>query len=331
MALLTQARFPDISENAGHYESFYLKAAHPAGGKAVWIRHTIHRRPGHEPSASVWFTWFDADAAGPQATKATFAVAELSFPASGYIQVGDSVLEPGHAHGGAASESLAATWDLRFTTEGEPLHHLPYEFLYRSKLPKTKLLSPHPCARYSGSITVADARIEIDSWPGMVGHNWGAEHAERWIWIHAADLGGSAGDYVDIAMGRVKIGPGTSPWVANGRIVIEGEPHRLGGFRGTYGTEIAEAPTTCEFTIPGKNVNVKGRVSAPAKDFVAWVYADPKGPEHHAMNCSIADLELRIERPHKRHAQIDVPGGAVYELGTRDHDHGHSVQPYPDG
>jgi hypothetical protein len=23
---------------------------------------------------------------------------------------------------------------------------------------------------------------------GMVGHNWGGEHAERWIWLHGLDF-----------------------------------------------------------------------------------------------------------------------------------------------
>ena len=44
----TQARFPDIPEKAGHYESFYLKLVQPGGGRAAWIRHTVHKRPGEE-------------------------------------------------------------------------------------------------------------------------------------------------------------------------------------------------------------------------------------------------------------------------------------------
>ncbi len=40
-----------------------------------------------------------------------------------------------------------------------------------------------------------------------------------------------------------------------------------------------------------------GRVGGERKDFVAWIYADPVGPEHNTLNCSISDLELRVERP----------------------------------
>ena len=44
-AVRTKARFPAIARDAGHYESFYIKAARPDGGLGVWIRHTIHKRP----------------------------------------------------------------------------------------------------------------------------------------------------------------------------------------------------------------------------------------------------------------------------------------------
>jgi hypothetical protein len=327
----TEAKFPHVPAAAGHYESFYIKATEPGGGRAIWIRHTIHQRPGELATASLWFTYFDSGAPGPQATKQTFGRDQLSFPAGAYIEIGESVLEPGRARGGATSESLTAAWDLEFTDESEPFHHLPYEVMYRTKLPRTKFLSPYPTASFTGTVTVGDERIEVGGWPGMIGHNWGAEHAERWVWIQASGLGGHPGDYVDIAAGRINVGRWTTPWVANGRIVIDGEPYRVGGFRGTYGTEIDEHPTACEFTIPGKGVNLKGRVSAPAKDFVAWIYADPKGPAHHTLNCSISDLELRVERAGKPHAHLGVTGAAAYEFGTRDTDHGMPLQPFPDG
>lgn len=327
----TEARFPEVAASAGHYESFYLKASHPGGGRAVWLRHTTHQRPGEAPQGSLWLTAFDADAPGPRATKATFGAGEISAPDGAYVEIGGAVLEPGRAHGSIASEALPASWDLSFTGDSEPLRHLHSDFLYRSRLPKTKLESPHPCASFQGEVELGDETIELDGWPGMVGHNWGSEHAERWVWIQASGLGGDPRDYLDVAIGRVKLGPATTPWIANGRLVLEGEPYRLGGLGNAYGTELEEGPDGCTFTFPGKNVNVKGRVSAPLKDFVAWVYADPKGPEHNALNCSISDLELKVERPGARHARIEMAGVAAYELGTRETDHGIPLQPYSDG
>jgi hypothetical protein len=327
----TEARFPAVPAKAGHYESFYIKATQPGGGRGVWIRHTIHKAPGEDANGSLWFTYFDADAPGPRATKQTFPQSALSVPDGGYVTVGSAALTPGHARGSAASDPLTAAWELSFSDDSEPFHHLPYDFLYNARLPKTKFLSPYPAASFSGSLDLGGERIELEGWPGMIGHNWGAEHAERWVWIQAPDLNGVRGDYVDIAAGRIKVGPMTSPWVANGMIVIDGVEHRLGGFDRIYGTRIEEEPTGCEFEFPGRGVNVKGRVSAPAKDFVAWIYADPKGPEHHTLNCSISDLELKVERAGKSHARFEVAGAAAYEFGSRDKDHGVPLQPFPDG
>ena len=53
------------------YESFYLKAADPAQGLALWIRYTVHKRPGHPAEDSAWVTLFDRAAPGPLAAKQT--------------------------------------------------------------------------------------------------------------------------------------------------------------------------------------------------------------------------------------------------------------------
>ncbi|HEX6116312.1 MAG TPA: hypothetical protein VFY99_04380 [Solirubrobacterales bacterium] len=334
----TQARFPSVGPKAGHYESFYIKATRPGGGLGVWIRHTVHKRPGEPATASVWFTVFDADAGGPLATKITVPESELSVPPGGYIRVDGATLSPGAAAGSIATDALSASWDLTFEDANDPFHHLPYDFLYGAPLPKTKFLSPYPDARYSGRVTAGDREIELDGWPGMVGHNWGAEHAERWVWVQGAQLedeGAGEGEggpsWFDMAVGRIKIGPWTTPWVGNGMLCLDGERHRLGGFDRARGTKVAEQPTSCDFGLTGKGISVRGRVGSEPRNFVAWVYADPVGPEHNTLNCSISDLELTVERDGRPARRLGVAGAAAYEFGTRETDHGIPVQPYPDG
>ena len=326
----TEARFPAVGIETGHYESFYIKAGSPDGGRAVWLRHTVHKRPSEEPTASLWLTVFDAKEAAPRATKATFGSAELAAGDGLYIRVGDAALADGRANGSISAGGADASWDLRFTEGREALYHLPYERLYRTRLPRTKLLSPYPASRFDGEVTFGGERIALTGWPGMVGHNWGSEHAERWIWLQASDLGERTGDYLDVALGRVRVGRWTTPWLANGQIVLDGEPLRIGGLTSAYGTDIDEAPASCEFVLPGRRVRVRGRVEADPKDIVAWVYADPKGPEHHTLNCSIAKLRLEVERPGSKTATVEA-AGAAYELGSRDTTHGIPVQPFPDG
>src|SRR5664279_4018693 len=91
------ARFLRVIKKAGHYESFYLKACEPGGGRGLWIRHTVHKRPGAEPNASIWFVLFDRLADGPRATKVTVPAAGLSVPEGSWIRVGDAEIGPGRA------------------------------------------------------------------------------------------------------------------------------------------------------------------------------------------------------------------------------------------
>jgi hypothetical protein len=326
------ARFPRVAAKAGHYESFYLKAARPGGGQALWIRHTVHKRPGAEPNASIWFVLFDREAEGPRATKVTVPAAELSVPDGGWIQVDGARIGPGRAEGGVGTDALRASWELDFEGDGVPCKYLPADWLYEAPLPKTKFVAPYPEARFSGTLTVEGADpIALDGWPGMIGHNWGTEHAERWVWLEGTGFEDAPGAYFDAGAARIRVGPWTTPWVPSGMLVLDGERHRLGGFGRSRSADVEDTPTACSFVLPGEDVVVRGRVSAPKKDFVGWVYADPDGPEHNTVNCSAADLELTVERPARPARTLTLPAGAAYECGMRETDHGIPIQPYPDG
>ena len=179
-------------------------------------------------------------------------------------------------------------------------------------------------------MTIDGERLALDAWPGMIGHNWGSEHAERWTWIQANEFRGADG-YLDAALGRIKVGPLTTPWIGNAMLRLDGEAHRLGGFDRIRSTRIDDRPTECLFELAGKGVRVRGRVGSEPRNFVAWVYADPVGPEHNTLNCSIADLELTVEREGRKLRLLECAGAAAYEIGMRETDHGIPVQPYGDG
>jgi hypothetical protein len=315
----TEARFTAVPIEAGHYESFYLKACHPEEPIGVWIRYTVHKRPGAPPNGSLWVTLFDGGAQSPRAHKET-----LPGPTSGadWIGVGEAFMRAGAAAGAIDG----AEWDLRFSTSEPPLFHLPRGWMYRTRLPRTKLLSPVPAARFDGSLRVDGRTIAVDGWRGVIGHNWGAQHAERWIWLHGLT---EEGDWLDAALGKVKLGPVTTPWVASGAVSLGGRRHALGGPGRKL--SVRETPNRCEFEIAGRGLQVRGSVSAPRKDFVGWVYADPEGPEHHTVNCSIADLELTVEQGDRPQRRLELAGGGAYEFGMRETDHGIPIQPYPDG
>jgi hypothetical protein len=199
--------------------------------------------------------------------------------------------------------------------------------MYKAPIPRTKLTSPFPAARFSGRVAFGDRTVELDDWAGMVGHNWGAEHAERWIWLHGSNFEGHGPDtWLDAAIGRIKVGPWTTPWIANGVLSLNGERIPVGGIEKARATKVDEHPDHATLTLPGKDISVRADVRAPRERFVGWIYADPDGSQHNTVNCSIAELTLQV-----RGQTLHTPYGAAYELGMRETDHGMPIQPFPDG
>ena len=312
--LRSSARFPAVDRAAGHYESFYIKAAHASEPRAVWIRHTVWKAPGEEAVGSLWCTLFDASWERPVAWKETVAPERLGVAPGEYLHVGDGRLTPGLAE--------SPSWRLEFTGDSETFRYLPRDWMYRGKLPRTKAESLYPDLRYSGWAELDGRRLELDGWPGMIGHNWGAEHAERWIWLH----GQGDGWILDGTFGRIKIGPWTTPWVGNAFLDLDGRRHRLGGLGRVRSTTVDEAPDGCPFALAGDDgLQVESEIRAPRDTLVGWVYSDPGGGQHHVVHSSVADLRVTAGG-----RTLEARGGATYELGMRETTHGVPVQPFSD-
>jgi hypothetical protein len=297
--------------SGGGYESHYLRAVDPAHPRGAWIRRTTHQRPGAAPTGALWCTVWDHDAGPPYAVK-------QSFP------------EPAPAgwSGRAAAQGRSAAWALEPAGEEPRLRHLPREWMYRAPLPRTKLESPLPDAVFAGWIEAGGRRTEVAGWRGVVGHNWGSEHAERWVWLHAVGFDEAPGAWLDVALGRVRVGRAVTPWIANGALALDGRRYRLGGLRRR--PRVDARPGALEAALLGAGLVVHATVAAPAGQTVAFVYGDPGGGEHHALNCSIAQVRLRVERPGRPSLELATAHGGAYELGVRPGGHGVAVEPFRD-
>lgn len=352
---MAEAVFPSVAGPRGHYESFYLRAVDPHEPRGIWLRHTVHQPPGEPPTCALWCVLFERGAA-PRALKQTLSAEALAHGDGDWIRVGLAAIGPGHAHGQAqdlggavplgGGEAVpptggdpapigggrSAKWELRFTGAEAPLRHLPAERLYRAPVPRTKTESPCPEIAVEGRFEIDGRAVSIDGWRGMVGHNWGAEHAERWLWLNGLAFDGAPGAWFDVAVGRVRLGPVTTPWIANGAVAIDGVRHRLGGLGRARSTRVAERPDGCTFVLRGeRGIRVEGRLAPRPEERVAWRYADPEGGEHHAVNSSIAAIELTVRDPSGATRTLSSDHGGVFELGMRETDHGVPVQPYSDG
>jgi hypothetical protein len=322
---MTAAVFPTVAPGRGHYESFYLRAVDPARPRAIWIRHTVHQRPGEPATAAVWCTVFgDGE---PWAVKQSGLAPSL--PDGSWIGVGDSVMGAGHARGGAEAAGHRAAWELEIAGGAPPLRHLPREWLYRAALPRTKLESPQPDAVFAGWVELDGERLEIAGWPGMTGHNWGAEHAATWVWLHGTAFDEAPGAWLDLALGRVRVGGVLTPWVANGALTIDGERHRLGGLHRRARVRAATGELVAR--VPGRGASAQVTAIAPRESTVGFRYADPGGDaQHDVLHCSVAELRLRVERPGRQALELVTPHGAAYELGLPEGTAGMPLQPYPD-
>ena len=198
--------------------------------------------------------------------------------------------------------------------------------MYRAPLPRTKLESPLPDAVFSGWVEAGGRRTEVAGWRGMVGHNWGSEHAERWVWLHAVGFAEAPGAWLDVAIGRVRVGRAVTPWVANGALSLDGARLPLGGLGRVRSTRVDARPGSLRAVIGGAGVTIRASVSAPLEQTVAFEYLGG----HHALNCSIAEVHLRVERPGRPALELASAFGGAYELGVRETDHGVPVEPFPD-
>jgi hypothetical protein len=310
------------------YESFYLRAVAPHEPVGVWVRYTVHKRPGERAKGSVWCTVFDARRGRPWMHKLT--TEELSAPGDAWIAIGSSRLGDGFAEG----ECGGARWSLEAQAQEPELRHLPSGWMYRAPLPRTKLTSPSPSARFGGTFALPDGRtLELDGWRGMVGHNWGAEHAERWIWLHGVGFEEDESAWLDVALGRIKVAGRLTPWVANGAVGIAGERYRIGGL-GARGLRVEESTEGCRLSMPGaKGLRIDATVQVPRDSSAGWRYADPDGGEHEVANCSVARVELDVTGPDGRGARrLTSAHGGAYELGMRAGEtHGVPIAPFADG
>lgn len=301
------------------YESWYARLVSPDQPLAVWIRYTIDKVPGQEATGTVWFTLFDGEAERPVARRQQELPA--SVPDQGWVEIGESTIGPGGLRGGC----FEASWDLTFTPRAPALFHLPRPKLYDFPVPKTNPISPVPDGDFAGVIEAGDRRISLEGWRGMIGHNWGSEHAERWIWLHGSCFEEEPDAWIDIAMGRLRIAGRLLPWVANGAVHSGGQTRRVGGLF-ARGVEVTETPRRLEARVPVNGGGSLGfEINSPENLTVGWQYGDPADPDaeaHEVANCSAAAMTAELSLPDTAGIVLTTQHGAVYELGMTETDHG---------
>ena len=243
---------------------------------------------------------------------------ELTVPENGWISVGgEAAMGPGWADGGCGE----ACWSLRYTSTEAPLRHLRPEWLYRAPVPRTKLTSPAPAARFSGLLEITGSRpIELEGWPGMVGHNWG-RHTEQYVWGHCNAWDDGDDVVLEGGGGRTRVGGLLLPFRTVLAVRHHGTAYRMSDLASVARNESDVTTRRWRFRGRGPRVEVEGEMWAETDDLVGLFYPNPDGHTIHCLNSKIAHAEVTLRLAGRAPRKL-TSARAALEIGTPDPSHG---------
>ena len=274
-----------------HVESWFLRANHPTEPRAIWVKATILQGPKLS-LAEAWCSVFDGERTC--AVRTSVPLAEASFEA------GDLRVGPTRWQGMCSTGTLQElSWRLRWEPVpglGEPLCLLPSRRLVDGPLPKNKLLTPVPAARFEGGLSWAGQDWDLSGWLGMQGHNWGRAHAPEYAWGHCvfADAHGEPFAVVEGATGRIPVGPWLSPRLSLMTVRREGREYRFDRLVDTWlQSPLIDFPTW-ELRMRGTAGEAALVMRGRPDRMVCLGYDQPSGDRSFCLNSKTAQVELRV-------------------------------------
>lgn len=295
-----------------------VSARDPVAPRALWIRHARHRPQRGSESAALWCTVIDRDLGQqPAVIKQVFS----AFPP-------EAAASPGQFRGQAVLGEHSARWDLAITGERPSLRPLRPPVLYRAPLPRTKLEAVVPDGQVTGTLEVDGRAVSVSGWRGTAGHNWGSEHADSRVWLHAADFGAAPEAWLELVLARIRVGPARSPWTAMGALSLSGKPIALGGLGRR--SRVDASPDHLAADIYAQGTRLRLWVTLEEDAVVAVTYSDPRGGTRTVTHAAIASVELSMQRPGNRELTLSS-SHVAYEYGARQPMSGIVPQPLPEG
>ncbi len=280
----------------GFYEVYYLKFNDPLSQTAAWLRYTLTSPTRGEAKAELWGIFFDS-----QDPSRHFAIKE-SLPASALrwecnrfaLDLGESNLNQHGSQGLLENKSRRhrLAWDLDFDSDSPLFLHFPFDSMYKTKLPRTKVLSPHLDARFSGTLTADGRRIELAQVPGQQTHIWGTQHAKRWAWGHCNTFAEDPEAVIEALDSQVALGPLTSPPLKIFYLKAFGREFRLNRIQDILFSRSQWDLGTWTFSLRGGDLRVEGRLEVPSEDMLGVGYQDPDGTRLWCNNSKLANCQL---------------------------------------
>lgn len=316
-------------QRQGHYESFFLRANHPARALAFWIRYTVFS-PARQPDRAIgelWAVIANGESGRHVAVKKELPIGDCEFKADRLaVKIGEATLDERALHGAASSDAHQVRWNLRCHGGAPPVLLLP-ERLYGAKLPRAKSLVPAPMARFNGLIHVDGETLAVENWVGSQNHNWGSRHTDRYAFGQVCGFDNAPDSFLEIATARIRLGPLWTPAMTPMVLRHGGREFALNGAWQSLRAKASYRYFDWRFRCENSSAVIEGRISAAPSDFVGLRYYNPPGGVKWCLNSKLAACTLRLhDKGSGRTEELVARHRAAFEILTDDEDHGVRIQ-----
>ncbi len=314
---------------AGHYESYFQRANHPAEPRAFWIRYTIFSPAGRSQDAigELWAVVFNGGSGHHAVAKTEVPIDRCAFGNDRFaVRIADSKLAAGVLMGRAGSPSNGIAWNLSYTGGARPVFDLPLD-KYDARFPKAKALVGAPMARFTGTMTLNGETLEIDNWVGSQNHNWGVQHTDRYAWGQVCGFDNAPDSFLEIASARFKIGPFWSKLITPLVLRHAGKEYACNSLWQGLRARASYDYFTWRFATKSQLARIEGEIRAPREAFVGLRYYNPPGGVKYCLNSKIAGCALRVtDLATDRTETLRTAHRAAFEILTDDTDHGVEIR-----
>ncbi len=290
----------------GHVESYFLRLNHPTRPLALWLKATVFAPLEGAAVAETWLIWFDGEKNETLAHRDTQPLETARFePGDGGVDVHagtfDLRLAPrGHARGSVDDAKGKVRFDLSFSADeskvAEPLSLFRWRALREGPLPRLKFNTPSPWLHFQGVVELPWAKVKVDGWDGMQGHNWGTEHPPEYAWGQCVFPGtaGAPATMVEAGTGRVKLAGRDSPRLSLMTVRRGERVFRFDRLLDTWNQSVTVTPNRWTVRLWGKDGEARLRMDGRGRPMACLGYRSPNGRVSYCFNTKLADVLLEV-------------------------------------
>ena len=309
----------------GHYEVYYLKFNDVKRHRAYWLRYTLLApvRAKDRPVAEVWAIAFDAtDPARNYAHKRTLPIEALEFGVNRFFfDIDGQRLVHDGCSGQLGGGDDRIAWDITFEPDPLPtFRHFPGKAMYRTGLPKTKVLAPNLNMKVSGVVTAFGETMVLKNVPGHQAHIWGTKHANHWAWANCNMFEGSDSPAVFEALSaQVSFGPLTVPHLTLCALRRGTEEYLFNTPADLLRTDSDYDLKQWRLVARHDDLRLEAVIDNDPRRMVGVTYTDPDGGTRVCNNSKQASMRLHLERLQGEtwttvHRMHSLPHGVAYEV-----------------